>query len=217
MAKKTKKTTLGQRANYQIAFALGLFILTAFLARDGKVATWEKSLFDFIHNWPEALTPLFLLITQAGNIYVLIILALVYLFKRHYHVVLKLLMTGTLAYLLAGIAKDLVGRARPLELLLDATYRDYLVRGPGFPSGHVALATAMGLSIGHYLPQKYRWTMAVLIAWVAISRIYLGVHAPLDTLGGFAIGVFAYTVFSTVKLTDLSDRIAKRRRGRKSF
>ena len=90
--------------------------------------------------------------------------------------------------MITGVAKDLWGRARPNELLLDVVNLDYIVRGPGFPSGHMALATALAFTIGHYLPKKYHWVPIVWIVGVGLSRMYLGIHAPLDIVGGFAIG-----------------------------
>lgn len=181
--------------------ALVVFVVTAIFASQGVMATWEKVIFNFIYGWPEILTPFFLVITQLGSVFVFLILALIYLFKRNYPLVIRLLLTGTLAYLLAGLAKDLIGRPRPLELLLDVTYRDILVRGQGFPSAHAALATAVALTFRMYIPRKYRWTVPVAVIAVAVSRIYLGVHAPLDVIGGITIGWAAYALFKNVRLT----------------
>ena len=114
-------------------------------------------------------------------------------------------MTGTFAYLLAGFGKSLLGRARPDELLPDIVALDF-AQGAGFPSGHTALAVALALTIGHYLPRKYHWIPVVWIVGVALSRIYLGVHLPLDIVGGFAVGWIAYALFRHVRIYDLSSR-----------
>jgi len=160
-------------------------------------------IFHLIYGWPNLLLPVFFIITQFGSIHMLGLLVAVYLTSRHYHIVLRLLLSGTLAYQLSGFAKDIWGRARPNDFLLDVVNRDYIVRGPGFPSGHVALATALALTMGHYLPKKYHWLIAVWIVGVGLSRIYLGVHAPLDVLAGFAIGWFCYALFRHVRLYDI--------------
>lgn len=211
MAKKkpTHKKILHSPNSHLLAAVL-LFCLSAFLARDGAISTIEKEIFSHIYGWPDFLTPIFLVITQAGNIYLLLILSLFGLSRTYYRMVLRLLLTSVLAYLLAGLAKDLVGRARPLELLDDVIYRDFFVRGPGFPSGHVAIATALALTAGHYMPAKYRWTVPATIIGVALSRIFLGVHAPLDTLGGFAIGWGSYALFTQIQLGDIHKRLRNR-------
>ncbi len=194
MSVKQRRSRARKPSNLQIGLVLLLFAFTAILARDGNIAGWERVIFRFLYGLPEILTPFFLLITMLGSVYVLLGLALVYFFKQHYELVRRLLITGALAYVLAAVGKSLLGRPRPLELLTDINYRD-LVHGPGFPSGHAALATALALSLEPYIPLKYRWAVPASIIGVCLSRIYLGVHAPLDVIGGFALGWLAMLLF----------------------
>lgn len=188
----------------QIFLALGLFLIAVLLSRDNHIDGWEYWLFQFIYGWPEELRWLFLLITQFGSIYILGILAAIYLFTHRYRVLLRLLLVGLFAYVITGFAKDIWGGERPYELLAGVTNLDIIVRGPGFPSGHTSLATALALTIGHYLPKKRYWIPAVWIIGVGLSRIYLGVHTPVDVMGGFAIGWFSYALFRHVRFYDVS-------------
>ncbi len=197
--KKTLFSHLKKPRN-QLLLAVVLFIFAALLSRNSAMDAWEEVVFRAVYNLPEWCKPFFLVITQLGGIVVLFVLATIYLLKRHYHIVIRLLMSGLLAYLLAGVAKDVVGRARPYVLLDDILNRDFWATGPGFPSGHTALATAMALTLGHHLPLRYRWLVPVVIVGVGLSRIYLGVHAPLDVVGGFAIGWFSTEIFHFVQL-----------------
>lgn len=102
----------------------------------------------------------------------------------------EVLATGGIAYMLVQVSKLLVDRPRPAVLLSDVQSRELFVSGLGYPSGHTALATAMSLTLLPYLPRRWRWLPLAWIPLVGLSRIYLGVHAPLDVLGGFAIGLF---------------------------
>ena len=201
----TNKKILKQllHPTYQTIAALLLFVIALIASRPAAVSDIEADIFFAVHNFPEALFPLFYVITQAGSIYMLGGLLVLYALRKRYHIVIRLLMTGTLAYLLAGFGKSLWGRARPGELLDNVMVLDY-IQGPGFPSGHVALATALALTIGHYVTKKNYWLPALWIVGVALSRMYLGVHVPLDIVGGFAIGWLSYALFRHVRIYDVS-------------
>jgi glycosyltransferase 2 family protein len=197
-----KKRLLNIHPTLQVFMAVGLYFASVAATQGQQMTQWEINVFTAIYEWPRFLYPFFFVITQLGSIHVLAIMLIGYLIKRRYHIVLRLLMTGTAAYLVSGFAKDIWGRTRPHELLTDVVNLDYLVRGPGFPSGHVALATALALTIGHYLPRKYHWLIVFWIVGVGLSRIYLGIHAPLDIVGGFAIGWGCYALFRHVRIYD---------------
>ena len=181
--------------------AISLFVVSVLLTRSTTIPGWEVELFKFAYNLPNFLHTIFFFITQFGSIYLLVLLLIIYLFQKHYHIVLRLFMTGSLAYLLAGVAKDTVGRARPYEFLNDIISIE-ITRGSGFPSGHMALATALALTMGHYMPKKYHWVVPVWIIGVGLSRLVLGVHFPMDVLGGFAIGWGSYALFRLVRIYD---------------
>ena len=185
-----------------LALAALLFFLSVILSQMGDLLGWEESLFLAIYNWPEILRLPFIVITWFGSIQVFGAFTLLFLFLKKKNIVIRFIMTSALAYLLSGLGKSIWGRTRPNELL-DIVARDFSY-GPGFPSGHTALAVAMALTIGHYLPKKYHMIVVLWIVGVALSRIYLGIHAPLDIVGGFAIGWFSYMLVRHVRLTPVS-------------
>lgn len=201
----SKKKPLYMRANptVQLILATVLFFVAMLLSRGSDLPQWEATIFNFFYGLPGVLYPIFYVITQLGSIYVLAALLVFYLLRQHYHIVLRLLLTGTLAYLLAGFAKGIWGRARPDEFLADIITLD-VTQGPGFPSGHVALAVALALTIGHYIKAKYHFIIFLWIVLVAVSRMYLGVHVPLDLVGGFAVGWFSYAIFRHVRIYNIA-------------
>jgi len=178
----------------QLVLAVLLFGLAVLLSRGDDMTTWEISFFNIVYNQPEFLKPVFFVITQAGSMHMLGLVLLIFFVIRRYDVVFKVLMTSLLAYLMVGFAKDVWGRMRPHDFLPNIVNLDYVVRGPGFPSGHTAMAVAMGLVLYDYLPKKYKFIVPVWIIMVGWSRLYLGVHAPLDIVGGFAIGWISYAL-----------------------
>jgi len=66
-----------------------------------------------------------------------------------------------------------------------------LVRTPhdaSFPSGHAATSFAAATILSFAFP-RFAPLLFVLAAAVAWSRVYVGVHYPLDILGGALLGV----------------------------
>jgi undecaprenyl-diphosphatase len=61
--------------------------------------------------------------------------------------------------------------------------------GSGFPSGHAATSTALAVVLGVALGG---WWWPILIGLAALTwfgRMYVGVHLPLDIVGGVGIGL----------------------------
>ena len=102
------------------------------------------------------------------------------------------------AYTLTFVIEHVVSRARPAGLEGYHAVLRAMQGGPGFPSGHVAVITAIGLTIWPYVSWPWRALVVAFIVAEAWARVFLGVHAPLDVLGGFAVGV---TVVALIHLT----------------
>ena len=89
-----------------------------------------------------------------------------------------------LASLASGLLKDAFDRARP-------TLAEPLVSLPAdasLPSGHAATAAAAA-GVVALLHPRLRLPLAGLVAAIALSRVYLGVHYPSDVLAGAGLGL----------------------------
>ena len=110
---------------------------------------------------------------------------------------------GLADFIASGILKDWVARPRPsrvpeLEGVLHLV-NGYKSGRYGFVSSHAANTMACGLLFS--LIWRKKITTISLMLWVAAncySRMYLGVHYPLDILGGLIVGALvargAYTL-----------------------
>jgi undecaprenyl-diphosphatase len=70
----------------------------------------------------------------------------------------------------------------------------------GYFSAHAANSMALAVFFGLLLRNKLSYLFPVLVIWaivVSYSRIYLGVHFPLDVLTGMLIGLIYGTLFYT--------------------
>ena len=95
----------------------------------------------------------------------------------------SVLVAVAAADLLAVTLKLLIPRARPHVVALVALPHDH-----SFPSGHAATGFAGATVIGAVVPRA-RVPLFVLAALVAWSRVYVGVHYPLDVAAGALLGV----------------------------
>jgi undecaprenyl-diphosphatase len=102
---------------------------------------------------------------------------------------------GVLFAILAVVAADqisssgikpIVDRARPF-LVVEGTRQLVDAYSSSFPSSHAANTFAAGT----FLALRFRrWWLALLLPIaVSYSRVYVGVHWPLDVVAGAAIGV----------------------------
>lgn len=123
---------------------------------------------------------------------------------------LKIVLTLAIAIgcadgLCSHVAKELVHRERPPSLVKGVRLPKGVGSSLGFPSSHAANAFAAARVLSASAPPRWLWWL--LATAIALSRVYLGVHFPADSVGGALLGltVGALVVWMRQRLTPQSD------------
>ena len=152
----------------------------------------DRSLQQWVveHRWG-VLDPVLEGITYAGSFgvaWLLLAVALSGFAWRRPWLAVRTGATILVAEAVSAGAKDWFERERPPLRDPDPEPLVALPATSSFPSGHAtvgfACATVLALSV-----PRLRWPLFALAAVIAFSRIYVGVHYPLDVLAGAALGV----------------------------
>ncbi|GAK51798.1 putative Membrane-associated phospholipid phosphatase [Candidatus Moduliflexus flocculans] len=101
-------------------------------------------------------------------------------------VILSVTTTDIFCY---QVVKQAFHRLRPSHALEDARVLGKKGGKYGFPSNHAAnITAAMTMFAYYYRRRRYQAACACIAGVIGYSRVYVGVHYPLDVLAGMVIG-----------------------------
>ncbi len=157
------------------------------------VSQVDASLFHWvIDHRSSLLNPAMIVLGHCGGLVwagAMAVLALV--FRGRWAGAYQALLAIGLAALLADVAaKPLIARHRPFVTFNTIEIMAKPQRSGSFPSTHAAASFAGAFAASRVFPELRVafWLIATL---VAVARVYLGVHYPLDVIAGAVIGICA--------------------------
>ncbi len=170
-----------------------------------KLLQWDRDTFIYLNGLgTDAYDAFWSTVTHISTwipLFILFIIMLYWKFPKREATYKVLTVLALLVFVLAltYLTKIAVGRLRPnnvaeLSNLIRILHKpsDY-----SFFSGHAATSFSLTVLIYLFLRKKMAWAFVFFIWPVlfALSRIYVGVHYPLDIIIGALIGTFFGVIF----------------------
>jgi membrane-associated phospholipid phosphatase len=186
--------------------AAGLALLGVSIvgARRPVIPIAEQRVFRAVNGWPNWLFVVLWLPMQLGNLVVGTLVGIVVtLAAGDWGAAIAVLVAMLLKLVTERVirhqfADSMLARRRPGTSMPGAILRgDVPMDGPSFPSGHVLLVAAMAGVVSGALPWWLDLVAYALAVIVAIGRVYVGAHNPLDVTAGFGAGVAIGVLLST--------------------
>lgn len=195
----------------------GLLLATALLYLLLQVPAVERlntDLFLWINQfyWPP-LAELTAVLESAEPLFMGILLVIILAYFDRHDLALCVLIAMVIVSVYVFVVKDLTAVPRPFDSLTGINIA-YYPGGHSYPSGHAAGAFA-AFSAWCFREKRHYLPLLGFASLIAFSRVYIGVHYPLDVIAGAVIGlIIGYSVARldlTAQMKWLSDRYQRTR------
>jgi undecaprenyl-diphosphatase len=118
----------------------------------------------------------------------LLIAVLAALYWRRPAIFLYVALADLVAGVSGALLRQAIGRERPPLRFAEPHPLVHVPGNPSFPSGHAATSFACAATLAWLTPLS-PIALYALATLIAFSRVYVGVHYPLDVIGGAALGL----------------------------
>ncbi|MRA02930.1 phosphatase PAP2 family protein [Acinetobacter lwoffii] len=124
-------------------------------------------------------------------VYLFLLIFAIAWFRGSYQVktgIIKAFIFTAITLLMSEVLSAILNTPRPFVMDIGRTLIEHAPTG-SFPSNHMSIFS--GIAFAYYFsPQRDLGRILIWTAWlVAWSRVYVGVHFPIDMLGAFLIAI----------------------------
>ncbi|WP_374528459.1 phosphatase PAP2 family protein [Acinetobacter sp.] len=172
-----------------------------------SLSEFNLSLFSLINASPDAnnSTIHFAIFIANDLLYCMIAVFAWFWLRGNYEIkkqILKAFIFTSIALLISQCISHIFYHPRPFVMEIGRTLIEHAPNG-SFPSDHMLIFSSIAFSY-FFSTQRKLGILMLMMAWlVAWSRIYVGVHFPLDMLGAFmiacALNLLGLTVWNHYK------------------
>jgi undecaprenyl-diphosphatase len=142
-------------------------------------------------------------------VWLLIALGIAILWRRA-SVLIAVALADLAANSLTGVLKAATGIERPPLRYLQPHALVPVPSGSSFPSGHTSTSFACATVLSFFVPRAAPAFFLLALA-IGFSRIYVGVHWPLDVLGGAVLGLAVGLAVTALLRRGAGRRLSARR------
>ncbi len=117
---------------------------------------------------------------------------------REKKALLLILLGLPISILLIKITHLFFYESRPFVTFHFSPIVNEAANSASFPSRHATITAVIAFAYT-YFKSKWAPLFLILMLWIGLSRIYVGVHYPLDIIGGFLVSIVSLVIALQIK------------------